>query len=52
MLRRKKGEYTFVDQTRKTKDGVALGDRTDFISDCIKSAKKKSINIRGSKSKR
>lgn len=47
MLRRKEGENTFVDQTRKTKDGISLGDRTDFISDCMKSANKKSINISG-----
>lgn len=49
MLRIKKGDYTFVDQSRKTKDGISLGDRTDFISDCMKSANKKSINIHGAK---
>jgi len=47
MLLRKMGQKDFIDQSRKTKDGISLGDRTDFISGCIKSANKKSINIHG-----
>lgn len=48
MLRRRKGDKKFIEEpSRKTKDGINLGDRTDFISDCIKSVNKKSINMRG-----
>jgi hypothetical protein len=48
MLRRKMGDNKFIEEpSRKTKDGISLGDRNDFISGCIKSANKKQINLRG-----
>ena len=47
MLLRKTEQKDFVDQSKKTKDGISIGDRIDFISDCMKSADKKTINMHG-----
>ena len=34
-------------QVIKSKDGVSLGERSDFVSNCIKGANKKLLNING-----
>ena len=37
----------YVAQQVKLKDGIILGERNDFISDCTKGANKKLMNING-----